>query len=458
MNYTQAVRYFYSLGNEILTAKLGLRNISILLKSLGNPHRQFHSILIAGTNGKGSVAAFCESILRAGGYRTGLYTSPHLERIEERIQVNGRMISEEEFARLAGQVKSAVDRLLSHEGSPPEEQLERHPTYFEMVTALAFKYFAEQGIQIGVLEVGLGGKYDATNVVDPLVAIITNVDLDHQQYLGERLEQIAQEKAGIIKSRAWKIHNSSSAGGLQSEPLPVVYSGNNPVVDSIIQNQCQAVGARWIRLQDYSRYACLTQTDGRQEVLFEREHAPDLKVDVPLAGEHQALNALTAVCAIDQLRSCGYPVNDEQLSRGIASTRWPGRLEVIQVCPRIILDGAHNPAGARVVRDYLEQYLEPAGTVMVFGVMRDKAIPEMGRILFPCASRVVLTRVSSERSAEPEDVSAQLPEFQPIISLAHQPREALAQARQLTPEGGTILVVGSLFLVGEVRAALRRRE
>ena len=254
MQYADALRYLYSLGNEVLTAKLGLHNISTLLESFGNPHRLYHSVLIAGTNGKGSVAALIESVLRRAGLNVGLYTSPHLVRIEERVRVRGNLISAEDFARLTEQLKDRVGELLNPQGSTQAlGQLDRHPTYFEMVTAIGFCYFAEQNVDLAVLEVGLGGRLDATNVVNPRVAVITNVDYDHQKYLGNRLEEIAIEKAGIIKPRL-----DASTG-----PLSVVCTSDNPVVRNIVEEQCRATGARCIHALDEARFEAEPDALGR---------------------------------------------------------------------------------------------------------------------------------------------------------------------------------------------------
>ena len=456
MDYPEAVSYLYSLGNEILTAKLGLRNISILLEALGNPQRQFPSVLVAGTNGKGSVAAFCESILRKAGYRTGLYTSPHLERIEERIQVRGEMIPQNEFSRLTSVITDAVRHLLepSMPGSP--NRLDRHPTYFEMVTAIAFKFFADERIEIGILEVGLGGRFDATNVVDPLIAVITNVDYDHQKYLGDHLEDIAREKSGIIKPRTSRQgYPDPRRDCSQQDPLPVVYAGNNPIVDAVIATQCEMAGARLHRLRETMEFLPERASNGHFLAQVKRPGRPELGLEVPLPGAHQVLNALTAVCAVDLLVTRGFPVSDKQVKQGVASTCWPGRLEVTNTVPRFILDGAHNVAGAIAVKGYLEENLRPESTMMIFGAMRDKAIQAMGQILFPRSRHVILTRVSNERAADPQEIAALLPEFQSIFTVVPRPQEAFQLARRMAPETGTILVVGSLFLVGEFRRLVR---
>ena len=452
MNYSEAIRYLYSLGNEIETAKLGLKNISAFLEFLGNPHRRFNSILIAGTNGKGSVAAFCESVMRAGGYRTGLYTSPHLQGIEERVRVNGRMISRKDFSRLASQVRDAAHHLLRPDQCVLNPGLDRHPTFFEMVTAIAFLYFAEQGINIGILEVGMGGRFDATNVVDPLVAVITNVDFDHQKYLGYRLEEIAWEKAGIIKSRAGIQKNSETSRDSQDAiPLSVVYAGENPEVDAVVTAQCNMTGARLQRLRESLDFSSAVNSHGRYRVSLNRHDSPALVAALPLPGSHQVTNAMTAVCTLDLLGQCGFPVSDDQLRRGIEETRWPGRLEIFEGPPRLILDGAHNAAGARVVREYLIENLNPESTVMIFGSMRDKDYKVMGELLFPLARHVVLTGIDNQRAANPAEIAAALPEFQSSFIAVSNSEMALQLARQMTSKDETIVVVGSLFLVGEIR-------
>ena len=308
MQYADALRYLYSLGNEVLTAKLGLHNISTLLESFGNPHRLYHSVLIAGTNGKGSVAALIESVLRRAGLNVGLYTSPHLVRIEERVRVRGNLISAEDFARLTEQLKDRVGELLNPQGSTQAlGQLDRHPTYFEMVTAIGFCYFAEQNVDLAVLEVGLGGRLDATNVVNPRVAVITNVDYDHQKYLGNRLEEIAMEKAGIIKPRL-----DASTG-----PLSVVCTSDNPVVRNIVEERCRATGARCIHALDEARFEAEPDALGRFRLKVSFGPGFTLDLRIPLPGEHQVRNALAAIRALMVLQTEGFPIDAKTIEEGI---------------------------------------------------------------------------------------------------------------------------------------------
>lgn len=446
MDHSEALGYLYSLGNEVLTAKLGLRNISVLLQYLGEPQKKYPSILIAGTNGKGSVAAFLESVLRKHGYRTGLYTSPHLVRIEERIRVDGTMISAQDFARLTGTVRDAVRLLMGSSDSEAESlQLDRHPTYFEMVTAIAFLYFAEQGVDLATLEVGLGGRLDATNVVEPLVAIITNVDYDHEKYLGSRLEEIATEKAGIIKPRAT----------LLEQPLAVVLGSGNPTVREIVERQCQLSGAQMTCILDDMKFDAKPNATGEFRLKYSSSRWAEIDLKIPLPGEHQVLNVLTSVRALEILAEQGFPIDQKLVKQGIEETHWPGRLEIVDLRPRIVLDGAHNPAAAKCIRDYVHHFLPSRSIVMIFGVMRDKSIAEIAGQLFPLAKKVILTRAETERAAEPMDIARLLPEFDSLYRFTRSPEEALDLARELASDEDTILVVGSLFVIGDLRRHLK---
>ncbi len=441
MQYPEAVQYLYSLGNEVLTAKLGLHNISTLLGFLGDPQKQYPSVLIAGTNGKGSVAAFIESALRAAGFKTGLYTSPHLICVEERIQVCGAMIGAGEFARLTRQAKEAVAALLQPQAE--NASLDRHPTYFEMVTAIAFQYFAERHVDLAVLEVGLGGRLDATNVTDPLVAVITNVDYDHQKYLGSRLEEIAFEKAGIIKTRSKE----------NRQPLPVVCASTDPQVRSIIEARCNETRARCSHVLDNLSFHTEPDSLGRFRLKMSLMSGEPLDICIPLPGEHQVWNALTAIRTIELLHGEGIVVQTTALKGGLEAVRWPGRLEFIDGTPPVILDGAHNPAGAECLRSYCEKFLSGKRIVLIFGAMRDKAIAAMAGSLFPLAQAIVLTAALSDRSAAPEEIAAQIP-MRVDCHVARSPQEALGMARQMAGQGSVILVAGSLFLVGDIRRLL----
>lgn len=445
MQYPDALRYLYSLGNEVLTAKLGLHNISAVLESLGNPHRQFDSVLIAGTNGKGSVAAFVESVLRRSGLNTGLYTSPHLTRIEERIRVRGCSISASDFAELTGRVKAKVDELLSLPAGATEGHLDRHPTYFEVVTAIGFCCFAVQRVDMAVLEAGLGGRLDATNVASPRVAVITNVDYDHQKYLGSSLEEIAWEKAGIIKPTAHA----------EGRPLPVVCTSDRPVVRNIVEERCRVAGATCIHALDEARIETEADTLGRYRLKAHFASGPPVDLRIPLPGEHQVRNAIAAIRALMVLQAQGFPIAAEDIHEGIEKARWPGRLEWVAGEPLLLLDGAHNIAGAESLRAYCQRFLNSRRVVLLFGVMRDKDVAEIAARLFPLAGKIVLTAAESERSANPAEIAAQLPEYRQRYHYAATPQEALDMARTLAFPDGIVLAAGSLFLIGDLQRALK---
>jgi dihydrofolate synthase/folylpolyglutamate synthase len=442
MHYDESVDYLYSIGNEVLTAKLGLDNITSLLRYLGNPHEKFRSVLIGGTNGKGSVAAFVESVLRASGLRTGLYTSPHLCRIEERVRVGGAMISETDFARLASVVKDAVAEL-QDPAQGRELRLDRHPTYFEMVTAIAFQYFAEQKIEVGVLEVGLGGRLDATNVVDPLVAVITNVDYDHQNYLGTTLEQIAFEKSGIIKPRTYQ----------GSDPLRVICGSGNTVVKAIVEDRCRTTGATLTHLPKAEEFEATPDDLGRFRLKFDSVLGSRLDVQIPLPGEHQIQNFLTALRVLEALQGMGLFIDAASLTQGTESARWPGRLQIVAREPLLILDGAHNPSGAECLKAYCERFLRGRRRLLIFGVLRDKSIIELGETLFPLAEEIILTAPQSERAADPKAIAEMLPEFGDRYSFAKCADQALELAQKKAACDDVILVAGSLFLVGDIQNA-----
>lgn len=448
MDYPQAVTYLYSLGNEVATAKLGLENIRCLLRFLGDPQDRFPSVLIAGTNGKGSVAAFCESVLRTQGYRTGLYTSPHLIRIQERMRIRGREILPADLARLTVTVKEAVGQLLAGTVRNGRRlKLEHHPTYFEMVTAMAFLYFAEKEVEIAILEVGLGGRLDATNVVDPIVSVITPVGYDHQASLGSDLKAIAREKAGIVKPRR-------PTGPEKERRLAVVCSSQKEEVLEVIREQCRTAGAR--RLPALEHLECRSVRHRLEGSALDLHPVlgTRLKLRVPLPGSHQVENALTAVRTLEVLHGSGFPLRPEAIERGIARTRWPGRLEVLPGRPRVVLDGAHNPAAAVAVARHVGTFLAPEQVLLIYGSLRDKDIPGVFSHLGPLAREVILTRPESERGEAPRDIVRNGWTGGRAVRCRARLEDAWALARSLARPEDTLLVAGSLYLVGDLKRRL----
>jgi dihydrofolate synthase/folylpolyglutamate synthase len=418
--YPDSVQFLYALGNEIKTARLGLDRIRTVLAALDNPQRKCRFVHVAGTNGKGSTCAMIESALRGPGFRTGLFTSPHLAEPTERIRIDGRPVAADRFAEVFDRVHSAVEELLVRGA------VDLHTTYFETVTAMAMLVFAEEGADMVVLEVGLGGRLDATNVVLPELCVVTPVDFDHEAFLGKSLESIAAEKAGILK-----------AG------VPAVFARQRPEAARILDQRAAELALPVARTTDWSvRDLELDARGSRFRLRGDRE----LRIACPLAGEHQVENAVTAAVALARL---GVP--DSAIEAGIARARWPGRLERVSERPEIILDGAHNPAGARALAAYIDRFYSHRRVRLIYGAMRDKAIDEISGILFPRAQQVIVTAPRQARALAPEA----LREIggHPDLRTAPTLHDALAMVEDASP-GDAIFITGSLFLVAEARAIL----
>jgi dihydrofolate synthase/folylpolyglutamate synthase len=433
MDYSESISYLYGLGHEVLAAKYGLESTKLLLEKLDHPDRAFESVIVAGTNGKGSVAAMIESITRASGIRTALYTSPHLVRIEERARVNGTCISADEFARHATEVRSAAQALIA------EGRLAALPTFFEHMTAIALSHFRESGAELAVLEVGLGGRLDATNAVAAVCAVVTQIDFDHQNILGNTMAEIATEKAAIIKPGARAVigrQRHQVAGEvlmrrcLETNVLPVF--ANEPASVSI---------------SDY----------GRTTFDYESARSNYSRIMVGLRGRHQAENAVAAIEAAELLAEMGFAVKREAIIKGLRAVQWPGRLELIDDRPCILLDGAHNPGGARALRAYLEEVWRGPVT-LVFGAMSDKDIAGMAAELFPAAKTVVLTRVKDRRAANNTKLGSSALGSSRNVIFTETVTQAVSWARSVTPPEGLICVAGSLHLVGEVKRFLEGED
>ena len=424
MTYPESVRYLYSLGNELRSAKFGLEGISRLLRGMGDPQRDCRCIHVAGTNGKGSTCAFIESALRVAGYRTGLYTSPHLAEPTERIRINGAPVSREMFADAFDHVHGVAEQMLR------DEMLVTHPTYFETVTGMAFHLFRREEVDYVVLETGLGGRLDATNVVFPVMTAITPVDFDHEQFLGKTLEAIAGEKAGILKPG-----------------VPVVLSPQREQAAATILDRAAAIGARPVLTSGWQVTDLELNARGSR---FRCAGSARLEIECPLAGEHQVTNALTAIGVLHELGVPGAAIEE-----GIRRTRWPGRLERVEEQPEVILDGAHNPSGARALAAYVNRFYRDRQTWLVLGAMRDKSADELVGLLVPVAQQVILTAPSLPRAVRPEILLTMTDH--PNVRVAPALSDALRMLEEV-PVGDMVLITGSLFLVGEARALLAPAE
>lgn len=462
MSYAAAVDHLYALGHELVPAspdrprrKFELEHMRILAHALGDPQNTFPSVLIAGTNGKGSTSATLASILTAAGYRTGLYTSPHLSRVNERIQISGALILDDDFARLYFQVDDVAQALVR------EGRLPQHPSFFEYLTALAFTYFAGQKVDIAVLEVGMGGRLDATNIVEPLLSIITDVSLDHQDYLGHTIAEITREKAGILRPRGTLItlpqHPEANqaigeaAAGLDLHAInAAAYIPHTPVRQNAPATAGQAILLR-------NRYSVTLAGE-------------PLEIDSPLYGQHQQRNIALAIAAAVELRNPAdhnlqyrnqksYNITNRAIETGIRSTQWPGRLELIPGQPSVLLDVAHNPAGAWTLRAAIAQLPESQPRTLIFSCLRDKDLREMTQILLPLfdssadrpQDHVLFAPIHNPRAASLDELLAAARSLDIPATSTPSVAEALAEARRVTPPGGIILATGSIYLIGELR-------
>lgn len=417
MSYPDSVRYLYALGNELKAgAKFGLARIRTLLEALGEPQLGERFVHVAGTNGKGSTCALIAAALREQGLRTGLYTSPHLVSPTERIQIDGSAIAPEAFEAAFQKVHAAAEQLIASGG------LDAHPSYFETVTAMALLVFREQA-EITVLEVGLGGRLDATNVISPELCVITPVHFDHEAFLGNTLAAIAAEKAGILKPG-----------------VPLVMAAQEPQAEEVILARAEEAGCAVTRSADQAPMEVEADARGSRFVSEGQLYR------CPLAGRHQIENALTAVAACRRLG-----LAPAIIARGFAAADWPGRLEYVRSNPDFVLDGAHNPSGARALAAYIREFCRNRPVWLVFGTMRDKAIEEVSLLLFPLAQRLILTAVDVPRALRPEVMLAGV-EHQNVVT-THGVAAAIREAER-APSGAIVFFTGSLYLVGEARALL----
>ena len=435
MNFQESVRYLLSLGRELAAptqaaaAKFNLENITILAKNLGHPEQKYPSAHIAGTNGKGSTAAFLESILRHAGCRTGLYTSPHLERINERIRVNGEEIPDDAFADIFSRIYDVIEGLLA------DGTLRAHPTFFECVTAIAFDYFAEVGAQFAVFETGLGGRLDSTNIVIPQVSIITRIDFDHENFLGHSLREIAAEKAGIIKSG-----------------VPVIIAEQRDEAGQVLLSKAGELGAPVVETNSTFTIASSQMEGGRVRALVkETTSGNEYNLNPQLAGRFQLQNALNAVAAALVLQSRGFHIAAGAIEQGIATAVWPGRIEKVGSQPDIYLDGAHNPSAARELAVFLEENLRTRKLIVIFGALRDKAVDEIAGTLFPLASEVIFTQPNTSRSISASQLVEIAGHHAARYKVVSDAEAALELAMTEAGPDDVICITGSLYLVGQLR-------
>ncbi len=426
-SYQETIDYLYGLQKHGI--KLGLENSIRLMELMGNPQEKFRTVHIAGTNGKGSTSACIASMLQAAGYRVGLYTSPHLVSFTERIRINGAPIPEAAVVALAQRVRREYHGLATSGAVPGS------PTFFEVTTAIAFRYFADQGVDIAVIEVGMGGRLDSTNVITPLVSVITNIDLEHTEFLGNTLERIAAEKAGIVK-----------AG------VPLVTGATQADVIRVIEREAGGKRAPVYRLsRDFQPEHI---APGIEQVFDYRGlQAAYQGLRLSLLGRYQVDNACCALAAVECLRGSGIVVDEPALRQGLAQARWEGRLERVAQRPDIYLDGAHNPASAHrlaeAVRDLKKSY---SRLVLVIGILGDKDYHGILSELISLADRVVVTKPQYSRALNVAVLAAEIRKLHASVESTETVQEAIVRAQGLATADDLILVTGSLYVVGDARA------
>lgn len=424
-DYQQSLEYLY--GLEKFGMIFGLEKVRAILEAIGNPHLEIQTIHIGGTNGKGSTAAMMASILQQEGYHVGLYTSPHLIRFTERIKVDGKEIDQEVVAELTDWIR---ERIETSGVSPPF-------TFFDFTTAMALLYFKQKRVDLAILEVGLGGRLDSTNVVDPLLSIITNVSKDHEEVLGRTLLKIAYEKAGIIK-----------------KGRPLITAASQPQILRVFSKICKEKGSPFYRMgKEFSYVPC----EGGH-FHYRGIHRKFWDLTVNLHGSHQIINAVTALGAMEVLDELGYVVSNEAMINGLNRVEWPGRLEMVCSSPRVFLDGAHNPAGALVLKESLQKEFEYNRLILIVGIMRDKNYKFILRTLAPIADHLILTQPNIPRAASPELLQKALERNGEKAEIVQGVEKAIDRGLSMASSEDLLCITGSLYTVGEARAYFLPKE
>jgi dihydrofolate synthase/folylpolyglutamate synthase len=431
MNYRQCLIYLDHI--QALGIKFGLDNVRTVLKELNNPHKKFLTIQVAGSNGKGSVCAMITRILTLHKIKCGLFTSPHLIEIEERIRIGMDPIPRKEFCRMLTFLKEVIQKLID------KKKLKTSPTYFEIMTLLALLYFKEKNVDMAVLEVGMGGRFDATTVVDPVITAITTISEEHQEYLGLSLSEIAFEKAGIIKTG-----------------VPVISGVINEEAKRTIKDRAKELKASFIDV--FGENKGYTKKRMENRYLFEYTlHDVTYVYHSSLPGSHQGKNAAVAINIADQINTRYRKLEKDKIIKGIESTKWDGRLEIIFERPLIIMDGAHNIEGAKALREYIDEFVGSL-SVLIFAIMREKKIREISNILFPAAEKVILTMFPFHKSATPQEILSKTLDYKNRIICEPCPEQALKKAVYSVNKRGSILIAGSLYIIGELKKIIKANE
>ena len=421
-NYDELLNYLEQ--RSMFGIKLGLDNIRSSLEKIGNPHRGLRYVHIAGTNGKGSVAVMVSSVLKQSGINVGLYTSPHLLDVRERIKINDVPISKEQFLDIVCELQPYMPQQI---------------TYFELLTLVAIKYFSTQKVDIAIMEVGMGGRLDATNICDAEIAVITNIDMEHSQYLGTTLEEIAREKAAVIKKGACVV------SGVVTEEA-----------EGVIAAYCKDQEAHLLSLGKEIDYGIEERSLSSQKIWVKTKKAIYNELDLNLLGDYQAGNCALAVTIIELLQEKGYPISIDSIKKGLANVTWPARFQIVAKDPLMIIDGAHNPAAFRVLKDAIDYCFNDRNIIIILGILKDKDYCEMIRILAPAAKTIFAVAPDNKRALSAKTL-ADLVIEQDVICITNS-EEAVARAREMAGENDVVIVAGSLYLAGEVMAYLEKNK
>ncbi len=431
MNYNEAMSYI--INTEKFGSNYGLSRTEKILEILGNPHKTLKSIHIAGTNGKGSTSAMINMILIEAGYKVGMYTSPYLEEFEERIQINSKNIPKDSLSNVVTEVKNAVDEVirLGYE----------HPTEFEIVTCAAFLHFSSEKVDYAVIEVGLGGKLDSTNVIMPLLSVITSISYDHMQILGDTIEKIALEKAGIIKNQ-----------------VPVVLYPQKSDVRHIIEETCFIKNSILSRVFEDSAKLCSVDDKSNFQRIIVRTKKDEYKIELSLLGKHQLLNCATAITSIEVLIELGAKISKDNITKALKKVKWPGRLEVMRQAPLLVIDGAHNIDGIMSLRNNVEEYFKYNKVILILGILADKQVESMIKTIVPMASRVIAVTPHSKRGELAEKLKTAILKHNACCEAIEDYEEAVTRGLSYCGPNDMLLISGSLYMIGDMRKIIKAQS
>lgn len=429
MKYQEAIKYITEVGN--FGSNYGLERTYKLLEFLDNPHGKLKIIHVAGTNGKGSTTAMITSMLKEAGYKVGMYTSPFLEEFEERIQINGNNIPKEKLAQLMTKIKYAVDKVI--------EEGYNHPTEFEIITALMFLYFATEEVDFAVVEVGLGGRLDSTNVITPILSVITSISFDHTNLLGNTLEEIAAEKAGIIKSC-----------------IPTVIYPQEDMAERVISSKCQELDSKLYKInkEDAKLINIIKEDKIYQQVKVKLDDEYDVKL--PLLGEHQILNLAVALKALEVIKDKAPKLNRESIVKSLATVRWNGRLEIMSNSPYVVIDGAHNIQGITQLDKNIKKYFEYKDMYLILGILADKDVEHMVKVITPKAKKVFTVTPNSMRAETAEELLEEVKKYNESCEAYNDYKNAFEDALKLCKKDDLLLISGSLYMIGEMRGIIKK--